>query len=177
MIFPAKKYKIIYADPPWQYRDKALSGRRGAGCKYPVQSDRWIADLPVKDIAEEDCCLFLWATCPLLPGALAVLNSWGFAFRTAAFIWIKRGPKGGRLAWGMGNWTRANAEICLLGIRGKPKRINASIHSVIEAPRGRHSAKPTETRDRIVALIGDLPRVELFARERVPGWEAWGNEI
>ena len=79
--------------------------------------------------------------------------------------------------WGLGFWTRSNPEICLLAVKGKPKRVSASVHSVIQAPIEQHSKKPAETRDRIVQLMGDVPRVELFARQTAEGWDCWGNEV
>ena len=98
-------------------------------------------------------------------------------FVTCAFVWVKQNPKAGGIYSGMGHWTNQNAELCLLARRGKPRRVARDVKQVVLAPRGRHSAKPAEVRDRIVRLMGDVPRVELFARERVQGWEAWGNEI
>jgi N6-adenosine-specific RNA methylase IME4 len=169
-------FSIIYADPPWQYRDKARAGNRGAGCKYSTMTPAALEALPVASIARKDCALFMWATYPQLETALALMRAWGFEFRTVAFTWTKR-SKHGRLTWGMGKWTRANAEIVLLGIKGRPRRRSAAVHSVIDAPLERHSAKPAETRDRIVKLLGRRSRVELFARTRVKGWAAWGNEI
>lgn len=170
------KYNIIYADPPWQYRDKAGAGERGAEFKYPVMTLNDIMELPVEKLAADDCVLFLWATMPLLPEALNVLQAWGFTYKTVAFTWCKK-TKHGKWHWGMGNWTRSNPELCLLGLRGKPKRISASVHSVVDDQIGRHSAKPDTVRQRIVNLMGDLPRIELFARDKVSGWHAWGNEV
>lgn len=170
-------YQIIYADPPWTYRDKALSGKRGAGCKYPVQTKEWLKSLDIGSLADANCTLFLWVTMPLLDECFEVLTAWGFTYKTVAFTWVKRNKKSPSWFWGMGNWTRANAELCLLATRGKPKRISASVHSVIESPIRGHSQKPEEARDRIVDLMGDVPRVELFARERVPGWDAMGFDI
>jgi N6-adenosine-specific RNA methylase IME4 len=175
--FPDRKYGIIYADPPWAYRDKANAGNRGAGHKYPTQSAAWIRSLPVQNLSAEDCALFLWATMPQLPLALEVMAAWGFAFKTVAFTWVKRNRIASSWFWGMGNWTRANAELVLLGTKGKPKRIDAGVHSVLETPIRRHSQKPDETRDRIVRLLGDLPRIELFARGRYPGWDVWGLDV
>jgi site-specific DNA-methyltransferase (adenine-specific) len=172
-----KKYNIIYADPPWSYKDKANAGKRGASHKYKTQSEDWIADLPVPEIAADDCALFLWATMPHLPSAIMTMMAWGFEYKTTAFTWVKKNKVKDSWFMGMGNWTRANAEVCLLGINGKPKRISASVRSVIDAPIGKHSEKPPETRDRIVQLLGDLPRIELFARQTAPGWDAWGDEI
>lgn len=148
-----QKYKIIYADPPWSYRDKALAGDRGAGCKYDVMSIQDIKDLPVKDLADEDCVLFMWVTMPMLEEAFDLMRAWGFEYKTCAFTWVKQNKKADSLFWGMGNWTRANAELCLLGIKGKPKRMDAGVHSVILSHIEEHSKKPAETRDRIVKLL------------------------
>lgn len=149
-----KKYDVIYADPPWSYRDKALAGDRGAGCKYDVMSLEGIKKLPVKDLAEEDCALFMWVTMPFLEEAFAVMRAWGFEYKTCAFTWVKQNKKADTLFWGMGNWTRANAELCLLGVRGKPKRKDAGVHSVIISHIEEHSKKPSEIRDRICKLLG-----------------------
>lgn len=98
-------------------------------------------------------------------------------FQTYQFTWVKRNRKSPSWFWGLGNWTRANAEICLLATKGKPKRASASVHSIIDAPIGRHSEKPAETRDRIVQLAGGGSMIELFARKTAPGWDSWGDEV
>ena len=170
------RYSVIYADPPWYYRDRATAGLRGAGYKYPDMTNEQISALPVSDIAAENAILFLWVTWPKLPEVLPVINAWGFNYRTVAFVWVKRNLKTTRLFWGMGNWTRANTEPCLLATRGRPKRVDAGVHQVVESPLARHSQKPAEVRERIVKLTGDVSRIELFAREAAPGWDAWGNE-
>ena len=169
-------YEIILADPAWSYRDRANAGKRGACYKYPTMDAADIAALNVPAIAADDCALFLWATAPLIETAATIVKQWGFTYKTIAFTWIKT-TKHGKLNWGMGNWTRANPEFVLLGTRGSAKRASASIHSVIMAPIGAHSVKPPIVREKIVQLMGDKPRVELFARERVAGWDAWGNEV
>lgn len=176
MMFPNKKYNIIYADPPWTYNDKALAGNRGACCKYPVMSINDIANLPVKDIADDNCILFMWATFPMIKDCFKVIEAWEFGYKTVAFTWVKKTGLG---TWfmGMGNWTRANAEVCLLATKGKPERINAGVRQIVESIPEKHSKKPIEVRDKIVQLCGDLPRIELFAREKVIGWDAWGNEV
>ena len=176
MSFPNKKYNIIYADPPWSYQDKALAGNRGAVCKYSVMNIDEIKSLPVKDLADDDCILFMWVTYPKLNECFEVIKSWGFEYKTIAFTWVKK-YKNGDNFMGMGRWTRANAEICMLATKGKPKRISASVRQIIESIPERHSKKPSIVRDKIVELVGDLPRIELFARERINGWDAWGNEI
>ena len=136
-----------------------------------------ICALPVESIAAPDCALFLWVTFPVLPDAFQVLGAWGFTYKTVAFVWVKRNRKTPSLFWGLGHWTRANAEMCLLATKGKPKRISSSVHQIIESPIEEHSKKPDETRRRILELVGDLPRVELFARQETPGWDVWGNEV
>ena len=98
-------------------------------------------------------------------------------YKTCAFTWVKQNKKSDSLFWGLGHWTRSNAELCLLAIKGKPKRISAKVHSVIMSKIREHSQKPDEARDRIVQLFGDVPRIELFARQKVDGWDSWGNEI
>lgn len=170
-------YPIIYADPAWSYRDKCHAGKRGAGYKYNTLSLAQIKAMPVGDLADPaGSALFLWATYPLLDEGIEVLRSWGFKFKTVAFTWVKL-TKTGKPFFGMGNWTRSNPEIVLLGVRGKIKRVCASVPNYMAAPIGRHSAKPPETRDRIVRLMGDRPRLELFARDATPGWHVWGNEV
>jgi N6-adenosine-specific RNA methylase IME4 len=136
-----------------------------------------IQALPVGDIAAGDCCLFLWATWPLIHEAIHTVELWGFQYKTVAFVWVKTNKKAGTPFWGMGNWTRANTEICLLGIKGKPKRQSASVHSVISYPVIGQSGKPPIVRDRIVELCGDVSRIELFATERVAGWTSLGFGI
>lgn len=178
MNFPNKKYEVIYADPPWSYDDKALAGNRGASCKYQTQTKEWIEQLPVKDLAADNCALFVWVTMPKLDEVFpALFQKWGFTYKTCAFTWIKQNRGGDGIFMGMGRWTRANAELCLLGTKGKPKRIDAGVHSVVLSPLRAHSQKPDEVRDRIVRLCGDVPRIELFARTRTPGWDVWGNQI
>lgn len=172
-----KKYNIIYADPPWSYKDKALAGNRGACCKYDVMTIEDIENLPIKDISASDCILFMWVTMPFLKDCFDVIKSWGFKYKTCAFTWIKQNKKSNSLFWGMGSWTRANAELCLIATKGKPKRQSAKVHSVIMSKIREHSRKPDETRDRIVELCGDIPRIELFARQSVNGWDCWGNEV
>ncbi len=136
-----------------------------------------ICSLPVADIAEDNCVLFLWVTFPNLQESLRVIKAWGFEYRTVAFVWVKRNKKAVNWFMGLGYWTRANAEICLLAVKGKPKRVSKSVRQIIDSPIEHHSKKPDETRERIVDLMGDLPRIELFARQKTDGWEVWGNEV
>ena len=172
-----KHYKIIYADPPWSYKDKALAGKRGAGCKYSTMTVSDICNLPINKLADKDCALFMWITMPQLPEMIKVLSAWGFKYKTVAFTWVKQNKKSPTWFWGMGNWTRANAELCILATKGKPKRISAKVHSLVCSPVEAHSKKPDEVRDKIVALMGKLPRIELFARQNPTGWDVWGDEV
>lgn len=175
-IFMNGSYNIILADPPWVYRDKAKAGDRGAESKYPCLSLYDIKSLNVQSIAAPDSMLFLWVTMPLLSEGLEVIAAWGFKHKTTAFTWIKLN-KDGTPFRGMGHYTRSNSELCLLGTRGKPVVKNHSVGQVILTPRTMHSEKPLETHKRIVQLCGDVPRVELFARKEISGWDAIGNDI
>tara|TARA_R100000687_G_scaffold66042_2_gene54765 strand:+ start:3026 stop:3556 length:531 start_codon:yes stop_codon:yes gene_type:complete len=142
-----------------------------------------IRDLPVADLAADDCALFLWTTDPMLPQALDLLAKWGFNYKTIAFVWAKLNKNAPSTSWtledfftGMGYWSRANCELCLLGTKGKPQRKSASVRRLVIAPRREHSRKPDEVAERIVNLMGEVRRVELFARTSRPGWATWGNE-
>ena len=161
-----KKYSIIYADPPWAYRTYSKKGQgRSAESHYPTMCIEDIKALPVGELAAKDCALFLWITFPCLCEALEVLTAWGFSYKTVAFVWVKQNRKNDDLFTGMGYWTRANAEICILATKGHPKRVDAGVRQVILSHIEEHSKKPDEARERIVRLMGDLPRLELFARQ------------
>ncbi len=134
-----------------------------------------IKGLPVATLAAPDCFLFLWATMPMLPEAFEVMSAWGFRYRTVAFTWAKT-TKHGKPFVGMGYYTRANAELCLLGTRGRPQRKSRAVRQLILSAVGRHSAKPAEQYERIEALA-EGPYCELFARNVRPGWAAWGRDV
>ena len=136
-----------------------------------------ICNLPVGDLAADNCILFLWVTFPKLLESFEVIKAWGFEYKTVAFVWIKQTVTKDKWFTGLGWWTRANAEICLLATRGNPVRFSKGVHQLIVSPVEEHSKKPDETRDRIIKLAGDLPRVELFARQKTNGWDIWGNEL
>lgn len=173
-----KKYTAILADPPWMYRVWSKKGAgRSAENHYPTMSIEDIRALPVAELADKDCALFLWVTFPTLREAMTVIDAWGFTYKTVAFVWIKQNRQTPSLFWGLGHWTRANAEICLLATKGSPKRQAADVHQVLLSPIEQHSKKPDEIRNRIVQLMGDVPRVELFARQAPSGWDVWGNEV
>ena len=171
-------YSIIYADPPWNYKVWSKKGEsRSAASHYEIMSKKDIQNLPIFKLAAENAVLFLWVTYPCLEEGLELLEHWGFKYKTCAFSWVKRNKKASSWFWGMGYWTRANNEICLLATKGNIKRISASVHQIIDTPIETHSKKPAIVRDKIVQLMGDLPRIELFAREKVEGWDVWGNEV
>jgi N6-adenosine-specific RNA methylase IME4 len=168
-----RRYAVIYSDPPWRYRG-AFFGR-SIEDHYPTMP---LEDIKALDVpAADDCVLFLWATMPLLRQAFEVIDAWGFTYTSVGFVWVKQNTSGNGLFMGLGWWTRANAEVCLLATRGRPKPISHRVHSVVISPRRRHSQKPDEVRERIVELVGNVPRLEMFARTRTPGWDVWGNEV
>ena len=175
-----KKYQIIYADPPWQYKVWSKKGNgRSAESHYKTMNIEDIINLKyfINAISDENCILFIWVTYPCLREGLKVIESWGFKYKTCGFTWVKRNKKSNSWFWGMGYWTRANSELCLIATKGKIKRISRKVHQIIDTPIEEHSRKPAIVRDKIVELVGDLPRIELFAREKVTGWDSWGNEI
>lgn len=137
-----------------------------------------IKALPISQIADDKCALLLWVTFPALQRAFEVIEAWGFEYRTVAFTWVKFNKNNMGFFIGLGYWTRSNAEICLLATKGKIKRINQDVPQIIATARQKHSTKPNSiVRERITRLFGDLPRIELFAREKVEGWDCWGNEV
>ena len=178
---PNKKYGIIYADPPWTFKNYSNEkSDSNADHHYPCMSMEDIAKIPVQDIADKDCILFMWCTDPLLNKQIPIIESWGFTYKTVGFHWVKTNKDKSKNLYvvGTGYWTRANNEICILATKGKISRVKGSnVHRLVVADRGKHSKKPAIIRDKIVELCGDLPRIELFARQRVEGWDCWGNEI
>jgi N6-adenosine-specific RNA methylase IME4 len=176
--FPDKKYQIVYADPPWSFnfqRRKGLSDE-AKGRLYPTMNGQDIINLPVKELAADNAVLFLWVMNSELPLAFDVIKGWGFSYKTVAFTWVKT-TVNGKYCFGGGNWTRSNPELCLLATKGKPKRNSAGVRELVVSERRQHSRKPDEIRQSIVELCGDLPRIELFARQKTDGWDVWGNEV
>lgn len=177
-------YQVIYADPPWWYNQR-LNGNtrfgRGAGY-YPLMRTNEIAALEIP--AAKDSVLFLWATCPLLPDALKVVESWGFIYKTVAFTWIKLNRNDRRLKFGTGYYSKSNAELCLLATKGKIlKPAVNTMSSVVMTPIGQHSRKPDTVRHRIELMYPNASRLELFARpvelmyDPFEGWHVFGNEV
>jgi len=176
---PNKKYQIIYADPPWKFKVWCFGTGSGRSPDqyYPTMNIEDICALPIQDIADKNCILFLWGTWPKLKEALQVIDAWGFKYKTSAFVWGKQNPKNREFMCGLGYWTRKATEFVLLATKGSPKRMDKSVREFIAAPRRKHSQKPDEIKNRIVQLMGDIPRIELFAREKTEGWDVWGNEV
>lgn len=173
-----KKYSIIYADPPWTFKTYSKKGseKKSALNHYACMKQEDIFHLPVPRLCEKDCILFLWVTFPCLKDGLKTMEEWGFEYKTCGFNWVKRNKKSDSWFWGLGFWTRSNSELCLIGTKGKPKRISSSVHQIVDSRIMEHSRKPDEVRNRIVELCGNVPRIELFARQNVSGWDCWGLE-
>ena len=177
--FPDKKYSVIYADPAWQHdgnfipvREKDQKYKTNPADFYPTMPTLDICDLPVRDIADTDCLLFMWACSPMLEDALQVGKAWGFDFKTVAFAWDKQ-------LCTSGFYTLSQVELCLVFKKGKipQPRGKRNIKQFISARRGAHSVKPYEVRHRINEMFPHHEKIELFARERFDGWDAWGNEV
>ena len=176
------KFDIVYADPPWKYNSRAnhKTRFRGGACgHYDLMTMKDIKDIPVNDIISDNAVLFLWCTFPYLKDQLEVFNSWGFEYKTVGFTWIKTNPKNTKPFFGVGYYTKSNAEVCMLGTRGKVlKPAVNTISSVVISPRMEHSSKPVIIRELINTLYPDYNKVELFARPPlVDGWTMLGNEI
>ena len=178
------RYRVIYADPPWTFSTYSRKGKgRSAEAYYDCMSLEEIKAVPVKQWAAKDCVLFLWTTDPLLEQALGVIRAWGFTYKTIGFHWAKLKQSAAHDQYthqsffsGLGFWTRANPELCLLATRGNPHRRKANVQKLVISPRREHSRKPDEVYDRIEALC-DGPYLELFARSTRDGWHNRGVEV
>lgn len=181
-----RKYQIIYADPPWSYYNDSTAKPNCTTIKgmrrppYEVLNSKTIMLLPVKNITAENAILFIWTTDYHLQKCLDVIKAWGFEYKTVAFSWLKKTKKGMPVCF-MGAYTmKSGIEICLLATKGKKVHTLVKRHNVralIESKREKHSKKPDETKTRIIDLLGDLPRIELFARQKTEGWDVWGNQV
>lgn len=182
---PAEKFDIIYADPPWHYNgkmqfDKSSAGKEkidiskkifisAANFKYPTLKVDELKKLPVQNIATDDSLLFMWATNPFLDQAIDLGKAWGFEYRTVIFVWNK-------MVHNPGKYNLSYCELCLLFKRGRipTPRGARNTKQLINAPRGEHSEKPEEVAKNIEAMFPHHKRIELFARQKLPGWSAWG---
>lgn len=191
-MIPRGHFGAILADPPWRFKtwnNATAIKRRASGTNvsaathYNTMSFEDIAALPVADLATDNCCLFMWISWPMLPEAMHLIEAWGFIYKTCGFDWMK-GHAGqiemfrddADVQIGMGYWTRANSEPCLLATRGNPKRLDAGVRMGIFEPRREHSRKPDCVHGRIERLVAG-PYLELFARAERPNWTCWGNEV
>ena len=178
-----KKYKIIYADPPWSYTNKSLN-RGGAERHYKTTGINELCAMNVNEIADKNSVMFMWVTFPMLQKGLDLLVAWGFEYKTNGFTWVKTNKINGGVYMGMGGHTRSNAEICIIGVKGKGvKRVNCGIRQTQLHARTEHSSKPLAFRDDIEKLYGinaentaEFPRLEMFARYAADGWDVFGNE-
>lgn len=176
-------YRVILADPPWSFNCWSGKGTdRAADNHYKTQDIEWIKSLPVASLAAENSMLLMWVCWPTLLDAMEVIKSWGFEYKTCGFMWMKADVSTINMFddpvdayMGLGYYTRANSEACLLATRGKPKRTNADVRQGIIAPRREHSRKPDGIHERIERLT-DGPYCELFGRQKRKGWDVWGNQ-
>ena len=180
--FPKSKYQVIYADPPWQYGSKQYQdGGRDFDkleSHYNVLNISDIKSLPVRNITSEDCALFIWVTDSHLKAGIEVIESWGFRYKTVAFVWLKI-YESGKYCVNFAPWTLKSTELCLLGMKGamgKYKTAN-NVRQLVKSIRTNHSKKPQEIRNRIITLFGNCQRIELFARDKIDGWDCWGDEV
>ena len=180
------KYKIIYADPPWSYYNDSSALPNCTTVKgmrrppYPVLASKEIGELPIGQLAAENCLLFIWTTDYHLLKCLGVIKSWGFEYKTVGFVWLKKNLNGSNVTFTGPYTMKSGIELCLLATKGEKAHslvINQNVRAFLEYPRSHHSAKPDIIRDRIVSLVGNVPRLELFARKTTKGWDVFGNEV
>jgi N6-adenosine-specific RNA methylase IME4 len=173
-------FNIILLDPAWKYNARKNEGTKfgkGVDGHYGTMTIKQISELPIGELASENCAMFMWCTFPQLDEQIQLFKKWGFDYKTVAFTWVKTNPRNNKPFFGIGYYAKSNAEVCLLGIKGKMKPVSNSVSSIIISPRQEHSRKPDEARNRIIQLFGDIPRIELFARQRCDGWTCLGNEL
>jgi N6-adenosine-specific RNA methylase IME4 len=179
------RYRAILADPPWHFQAWAsppYGKGRSAESHYNTMKEDELAALPVSDLAQDDCVLFMWACWPTIQQAFRLIDAWGFTYKTCGFCWIKGDATQIEMFEEaitpdmlLGYWTRSNSEVCLLATRGKPKRNAADVRQAIVAPKREHSRKPDGVHASIERLVSG-PYLELFARQKRPGWDVWGNQ-
>lgn len=175
--FPDKKYQIIYADPPWQYdtteclaKTSILNG--DINIHYDTMTTDELKEIPIDDISEKDSLLYIWIVSPMLPDALEVMTAWGFVYSTVGFIWYKQKAN-------PGHYTLSECELCLIGKKGKIPELRGArnIRQFLSKERSKHSKKPSEIRYRIEKMFPNHTRIELFSRDKIEGWDCWGNQV
>lgn len=178
-----KNYSLIYADPPWDYKDKKCNG----AVSYRTTATGKLSDLRIGEITDKNAMLVMWVTAPFLEEAFALIKAWGFKYKTCVFTWVKVNKSDDQPICGLGRYTRSSCEWALLATKGKPlPRVSKGVRQIIEdwgdsgevfrLPREGHSVKPAEFRDRLLELFGDVPRLEMYARAATPGWDVYGDE-
>ena len=173
------KYQLLYTDPPWHFRVHSPKGEsRSAVQHYPIMSMDSLINLPVQSMAEKDSVLLMWIIDPMVEQGYQLMRAWGFIPKTVGFYWVKENTKSAGYFTGLGYYTRANPEQCILGTRGKGlPRKDKSVKRLIVAPRGRHSEKPVQAYEGIERLFGNVTRLEMFARRQREGWDVFGNQV
>jgi N6-adenosine-specific RNA methylase IME4 len=185
---PEEKYAIIYADPPWDYNgkmqfDKSSKGIEkinleknifisSANFKYPTVKTEVLKKLPIYEISEDDCLLFMWVTNPHLAQGIELGKAWGFEYRTVAFVWDK-------MVHNPGQYTMSYCELCLVFKRGKipSPRGARNIKQLVRVPRGEHSEKPIAVQKGIEKMFPSQKKIELFARNKPENWDVWGLDV
>ncbi len=174
-----KKYKIIYADPPWQthYFKERKDGWISRELPYKQMTDDEIKMLPIKNIVEDDAILFLWVIDNRIPMIKELMNAWGFEYKCVGFVWAKKAKTTDGVNATFSSYTRRTCEFCYIGTRGRYIVKKKNSDQFIFEPKREHSRKPDIIRNLIVEMIGNVPRIELFARQKTDGWDVWGNEV
>ena len=177
--FPDKKYKIIYADPPWdmRYVKGTKEGIRCYDMPYPVMSDEEIMALPVKNIAEDNSILFMWVIDSRIPKIKELMSAWGFEYITVGFVWNKKAENTLGYNAILSQYTRKSCEFCFIGRKGEKIVNDSNVDQFISESKKEHSKKPRVVRERILQMCGNISRIELFSRDKIEGWDCWGNEI
>ena len=172
-----KKYKVIYADPPWYFKTYSSLGEgRNPNNHYPCMEIKDIENLPVANLADKDCVLLMWVVDAMLDQAIDIIKAWGFKYKTVGFTWAKTNRKKLGFFTGLGYWTRGNPEMCLLATKGRPSRKAMDVAQLVVSQRGRHSEKPLLHKE--IERLVDGPYIELFARKKpFDNWDYWGNEV
>ena len=183
-----RRYGLIYADPPWRYNQRSAHKKTkfggGAGGHYETMSIEEIKNLPAGRLADDTCALAMWVTGSHMHHGRDVIRAWGFNHvESVLFVWVKTTNRTGKPFYGTGYYTGGNAEYVLLGRKKQPSVTKRGVSQIILEPHPRkngkiiHSAKPECVRDHLVTLFGDIPRVELFARQTALGWDSIGDQL